>query len=143
MIKTGAPWFRIAMEELLQGVAEIKGPVHNPRIVEYHRGTTLKAKTDEVPWCSSFVNWCMQRSGTERTDRADARSWLSWGEAIKKPRVGCIVVFKRGLLPWQGHVGFFVGFCGGKVLCLGGNQKNSVNISAYPKNKVLGYRWVE
>ena len=49
-------WLEIALKEV--GVSEIKGG-ENKRILEYHASTTLKAKEDEIPWCSSFVNWCM------------------------------------------------------------------------------------
>jgi hypothetical protein len=49
--------YDIATQEL--GVAEIYGDVHNKRILEYHQATRLKATTDEVAWCASFVNWCL------------------------------------------------------------------------------------
>lgn len=45
---------KIAMKEL--GVRELAGSKHNPRIIEYHKATSLKATQDEVSWCSSFVN---------------------------------------------------------------------------------------
>ena len=120
-----------------------KGDEHHPRILEYHRATSLKATDDETPWCSAFVNWCMMMAGVPRTNRANARSWLEWGKKIKEPRPGCVVIFKRGSEPWMGHVGFFVGFKGDQVMCLGGNQEDEVNISSYPKKAVLGYRWPE
>lgn len=31
----------------------------NGRILQYHDATTLNASEDEVPWCASFVNWCL------------------------------------------------------------------------------------
>lgn len=137
-----APWYDVAIGEV--GVSEVEGAEHSRKVLEYHRATDLNAKADEVPWCSAFVNWCMFVSGVSRTDKANARSWLSWGEPIVEPRLGCVVVFKRGLKAWQGHVGFFAGWSSkGDVLCLGGNQKNAVNVSTYPKSAVLGYRWVE
>jgi hypothetical protein len=46
--------YEIAKAEL--GTTEVPGTQNNPRILEYHATTTLKATTDEVPWCSSFVN---------------------------------------------------------------------------------------
>ena len=62
--------------------------------------------------------------------------------ALEKPRPGCIVVFWRESLDsWKGHVGFYVGDDVDRVLILGGNQNNSVNISSYSKDKILGYRW--
>lgn len=123
------------------GVKEIKGRNHNEFIVKFHQATTLKSTDDETPWCSSFVNWCCQMVGIKGTQSAAARSWLNWGEEIKKPYEGCIVIFQRGNSSWQGHVGFFVKDNGDNTIdVLGGNQSNAVNISAYSKNKLLGYR---
>jgi hypothetical protein len=72
-----APWMAIAMRE--QGQAEIKGPAANPRIIEYHAATTLRARSDETAWCSSFANWCMQQAGIPGTKSAAAISWMHWG----------------------------------------------------------------
>lgn len=133
------PWLTIARGEL--GVHEVAGAASNPRIVEYLRSTTLPrqyADTDETPWCSAFVNWCIERSGFAGTDSAAARSWLTWGAAIERPRVGCIVVFRRG--QDGGHVGFFLDEDDRRVLLLGGNQSNRVCEQHYLKANWLGYR---
>lgn len=134
-------WYQIAKKEMDEGVKEITGNEDNPRIVEYHAATTLKASDDETPWCSAFVNWCMDKAGEVKTNKANARSWLNWGVSLDKPVQGCVVVFSRGSKSWQGHVGFYEGSAGDQVLCLGGNQSNEVNISSYAKSRVLGYRW--
>jgi uncharacterized protein (TIGR02594 family) len=136
------PWFEIAKTEMDAGVEEITGPNHNPRVLEYHATTTLRAGTDEVAWCSAFVNWCIERAGFKGTKSAAAKSWLKWGQALDEPRQGCIIVFDRGTQPWQGHVGFYAGEHGTEhVYVLGGNQRNQVNISSYRKRKIVGYRW--
>lgn len=133
------PWMPIALAEV--GVKEFTGSGDNPRIVEYHKSTTLPApfnSNDETHWCSSFVNWCVERSGFEGTDSAWARGWLNWGKKPTKPRRGCIAVFKREAN--SGHVAFYVGETATHVKVLGGNQSNAVNISNYPKSRLLGYR---
>ncbi len=135
-------WYAAARKELEAGVEEDFGKEHNPRIIEYHQTTSLKATDDETSWCSSFVNWCVEVSGFQGTKSAAARSWLNWGQPLNEPRDGCIVVFKRGNKPWQGHVGFYAGTQGNHILVLGGNQGNEVNISSYHKNRLLGYRWL-
>lgn len=132
-------WFMIAEGEI--GVKEIPGPKHNGRILEYHATTTYKAKTDEISWCSSFVNWCIVTAGKKGTNLANARSWLNWGEPLKTPVLGCVVVFSRGTNPAQGHVGFYAGETDGFIRVLGGNQGNEVKISNYAKGNLLGYRW--
>ncbi len=135
----GIEWFDIARDEL--GTDEIPGPVHNERILEYHSTTTLNASDDETPWCSSFVNWCMEKAGIEGTDSAAARSWTRWGTKLTSPKKGCIVVYSSRRGPTSGHVGFFDRIEGNHIVTLGGNQRDSVNYSSYPKGRLLGYRW--
>jgi|GEM_PF-1920779 len=126
------PWMEIAKGEL--GVTEIAGANHNPRIIEYHGTTTLKATTDETPWCSSFVNWCMTQANITGTNSASALSWKNWGTKLVKPVYGCIGVIDRG--GGKGHVGFVVGKNSkGDIILLGGNQSNKVQQSTYPNNK--------
>ncbi|MCI1278638.1 MAG: TIGR02594 family protein [Nitrospira sp.] len=133
------PWLAIATAE--RGIKEFPGNGDNPRIVEYLQSTSLDAPynaNDEAPWCSAFVNWCVERSGYEGTDSAWARSWLNWGKETSRPVRGCIVVFKRELQ--SGHVGFYIGKTGSKISVLGGNQSDEVNESKYPASTLLGYR---
>ena len=137
--KSTFPWFDIAIHEI--GVREITGSGDNPRITEYLRSTNLKApdsSNDETPWCSAFVNWCVEKSGNAGTDSAWARSWLNWGRKTDAPVVGCIVVFERDVS--SGHVAFFVSKTSTTIKVLGGNQSDSVCIDDYPANKLLGYR---
>ena len=137
-------WMDIARREI--GQKEIRGRSHNPRIIQYHKSTSLRASTDEVPWCSSFVNWVVTRAGYKGTNSAAARSWLKWGHRISGPKPGCIVVFWRGKKDgWSGHVGFVtdVDLSRDKIRVLGGNQADMVKESWYSTDKVLGYRWPE
>ena len=139
-----APWYAIACQEI--GVSEIKGKLrHNNRIIEYHRSTSLDKKLaahDETPWCSSFVNWCVEGSGLKGTGSAMARSWLKWGNKLDGPKEGCIVVFARPRAgPKAGHVGFFIKETPKRIKVLGGNQSNRVSESYYDKDDLIGYRW--
>jgi uncharacterized protein (TIGR02594 family) len=70
-----------------------------------------------------------------------ARSWLGWDQELTAPRRGCIVVLSRGSNAQQGHVGFYHEDAGDRILVLGGNQGNRVNISSFLKAGVLSYRW--
>ena len=117
----------IALGEL--GVKERAGKKHNPRIIEYHSVTTLNATTDEVPWCSSFVNWVVIQAGHEPTRSAMAASWKRWGKRLKRPKKGCIAGFVRS--DGTGHVGIYVSGDSGKYKLLGGNQSNAVNVSTW------------
>jgi uncharacterized protein (TIGR02594 family) len=124
------------------GIQEIKGGQHNPRILAYHAATSLAASDDETPWCASFVNWCLEVTGQRGTQSATARSFLTWGHSVapEAAQPGDIAVFKRGSSPWQGHVGFFVGWDGSNVRLLGGNQNDSVSLASYPSTGLLGIR---
>ena len=145
-----APWMDIAEAEL--GIHEDALPGHhNQRIIEYHSTTTLKASTDETPWCSAFVNWVMLKAGYRGTNSALARSWIDWGSALSTSRRGAITVIKK-----KGAVqdaatgsatGFHVAFCvdssSTHVRLLGGNQSDQVKYSSFSlaAYDVKGYRW--
>jgi len=129
-------WITIAKGEL--GTHEVRGG-ENPRIIEYHSATTLKAKEDEISWCSSFVNWVLKKAGYKITGSAAARSWLQYGPVSKVFKKHAIVVFKRGTSPWQGHVAFAIADKGTHIKVLGGNQSDQVCYAQYPKANVLGY----
>ncbi|WKZ34379.1 MAG: TIGR02594 family protein [Anaerolineales bacterium] len=140
------PWMAIAEAE--QGISEIPGRGNNPRVLEYLRSTenlgTHALSRDETPWCSAFVNWCLQQAGYEPTKNALARSWLYWGQEVETPRRGCIVIFRRERI--YGHVGFYLGETETHIKVLGGNQHNpqtkifEVSEKYYPKSELMGYR---
>jgi uncharacterized protein (TIGR02594 family) len=129
------------------GVKEIPGKEHNHEVLKYAKATGIPGiDTDEVPWCSTFINWCAMKAGLPMTKKPNARSWLNVGAKTIDPKPGDIVVFWRGAISsWKGHVGVFMGFSadGTKVFSLGGNQANAVSISPYDVSKVLGYRRLE
>lgn len=132
---------KIAANE--KGVSEIRGSLHNDRILEYHQCTSLKATSDEVPWCAAFVNWVLFKSGITGTKSAAARSFLRWGRSVK-PKYGDVVVFwRQSPKSYKGHVGFFVSRGLFKVKVLGGNQMNRVSVRKYWRFMVLDYRRVK
>lgn len=94
----------------------------------------------KTPWCAGFCNSIEQACGRKGTGKLTARSYLKYGTPVDNPLPGDIVVFKRGALPWQGHVGYFVKQVGDQILVLGGNQSNMVCYKYYPVKKLLGYR---
>lgn len=148
-----APWMPIAGNEL--GVREVKGVLHNDRILEYlascDRGTRPWLAKDETAWCSAFANWCMQRAGYRGTFKLNARSWLRWGVPVDlgDMRPGDVVVLWRLVklpptnLSGPGHVGFFVRWadCPKPIVVLrGGNQGNVVSDAEYPASRIVGVR---
>lgn len=138
-LPTDPEWLKIAFAEV--GVRETPGSRSTPRVVEYLK--TVGHSSDAVAWCSAFVNWVFRQIGTKGTGSAMARSWQSWGERLKTPRRGCVVVFwrssRKGTL---GHVGFYLGTDRGMIRVLGGNQTNAVTAdSLYSPDRVLAYVW--
>lgn len=144
-----APWMDIAIAEL--GIHEDSLPgQHTARILEYHKTTSLQATDDETPWCSSFVNWVMKKSGRQGTNSAAAKSWLSWGLEVTNPEPGTVVVIKKktpGVTQATGsasgfHVGFFISLSPTHIQILGGNQADQVKYSSFPLSdyEVKGYR---
>ena len=139
-------WMKIASKE--KGQAEFKGKNHNPVIIKYHASTTLKAKTDETPWCSSFVNWVMQQAKIPGTNSAAAASWLTWGQKCSA-KSGAITVIRdakaanSSLTRSGNHVGFLVRETATHYELLGSNQSNMVKVTLFPKSSwtLRGYRW--
>jgi len=139
--KSPFAWYPIAIRDI--GVREIKGPEqNNSRILEYFQSTSLRATTDEIPWCAAFVNFCLTQAGYKGTHSARARSFLTWGKGLKDPVLGCIVILARGTNRAQGHVGFYAGRSleTGFIKILGGNQGDAVSIVEFHKGRVLAYR---
>lgn len=125
----------------LIGIKEIPGAKHNPIIVGWLKELGTWYYDDETPWCGTFVAHVLNKHG-----RQIPKYWmraLAWDETVctklSRPAYGCIVTFKR---KGGGHVGFVVGEDkAGRLLVLGGNQSNAVNIMAFDKSRVVGYYW--
>jgi len=129
----------IALEDY--GTKEIDGSMNNAKIMQYYRDVGQTWITSEdVAWCAAFVGSCLERALIASSRLLNARSYLKWGIATTKPKVGDIAVFSRGSNPAEGHVAFFIREEGSNVFILGGNQANAVNITTMPKSTVLGYR---
>ena len=104
-----------------------------------------------VEWCAAFVNAVLELDGIPGSDSVSeypltARSFLQWGDSIKKQDIkrGDVVVFPRGTAGWQGHVGFYVETqtLNGKEywVILGGNQDNQVRYELFDISRAIGVR---
>jgi len=133
------------------GIKEVDGTTSNPQILAMLRLDDTWPEDDSVPWCSAFTNYIAWLLRLPRSKSLRARSWLLVGEVIDldyaEPGFD-VVIFKRGsgsqpgpdVIKAPGHVGFYAGVEGSKILVLGGNQGNSVSISRYSKSSLLGVR---
>lgn len=149
--------FRVAQTFI--GTKELSTPGQDNHLIQAmiescdHSGTI----TDEIPWCSAFVNFVCKTLGLPRSKSLAAKSWLSVGSAIHQQDCladSDIVILNRGSNPAQGHVGFFAGrdtnyglqaqnpnkFPVMRFFLLGGNQSNQVCIEEFDLKDVAGFR---
>ena len=136
--------YSIAQECLKEDWREVIGRKSNPKITEVYKavdglGNPEMIDDSTTPWCSCFVNWCLQKAGGKGTRSAMARSWLRWGRKSEgKP--GDVAVYRRGTNAYSGHVCFLVkkGIVYDEVI--GGNQSNNVTKSKQLRINLLDYR---
>lgn len=144
---TDAPWMAIAEAEEWVMERTTKG---TKRIIEYH-ATTGGFTSDQIAWCSSFVNWCLRQAHIRGTNNAAAASWAHWGTALDVPRYGAIVQLHHGHKGHDrntgsssgNHVGFLVRKTETHVTLLGGNQSDRVKLSNFPlaSYAIAAMRW--
>lgn len=136
------PWTAAGMTKL--GEREIKGPQHNPFIVEEMwkklGATWLTTDDNGGAWCGGMAAWCVNQAGLPYPKNYPAAaSWATWGVACK-PQVGAFVVKAR---VGGNHVAQLVGITadGRYYLALGGNQDDCVSIAPIGVAEVTAMRW--
>lgn len=97
------------------------------------------------PYCAIGCNAWLERAGVKGTRSAMARSFERSVEFVKLsgPAPGAITTMWRGSpSAGTGHVFLYTGHTkSGKLLGLGANQSDGVNISAEDSARVVGYFW--
>jgi len=134
-----APWLDTAKK--LEGLREIPGPKHNPKIIGWLRDLNAWWSEDETPWCGTFVAHCIKEAGLPVPKFwFRAKGWADYGSLLRPDRLapGAILVFDR---QGGGHVGFYVGEDAGHYFVLGGNQANGVNVMKLGKSRLVASRW--
>lgn len=122
------------------GVKETPGATSTPVVLAMLQLDGDWPKDDAVPWCSAFTNFIAWELRLPRSKSLAARSWLQVGRPIDLEHAMAendIVVLERD---GGGHVAFFAGLEGENVLLLGGNQHDAVNVSPFPRSRVIGVR---
>ena len=102
---------------------------------------------NKTAWCAAWLNGVLFESGIEGSGSPVAKSFLDVGESVGNGdvQVGDIIVLDRPATnaTWDGHVGIVSSINpDGTYQVLGGNQNNSVSISTYGANNVVGLRRV-
>lgn len=97
----------------------------------------------QIPWCAGFINYVLDEAGYYSTNSLIASSYHNYGQKVKSPEPGDIVLIRRSGGSGR-HVAFFYGYHeenGQKYIqLLGGNQDKAVNITAYPIELVVDIR---
>lgn len=146
------PVSAFSMAQRFIGVKETAGQASNPIVLGMLRLDQGWPSDDSVPWCSAFVNYIAWLLRLPRSKSLRARSWLTVGESVyvlvEASAAFDVVIVKRGpdpqpgpeVLDAPGHVGFFAGMEGDRVLILGGNQSDMVSVAQFPRADILGIR---
>jgi uncharacterized protein (TIGR02594 family) len=138
------------------GAREVPGALRNPQIMAMLQLDNKWPEDDSVAWCSAFVNYIAWLLRLPRSKDLRARSWLNVGRPVfgKDLTVGFdIAILSRTdndpdetVIDAPGHVGFYGGFDKyppeqfQNIYILGGNQDDSVNITMFPVQRILGLR---
>lgn len=130
------------------GQKEIPGPDANPVIMSYWRHVDYKPPDgDETAYCSAAMCAWHEEVGIPGTRQPNARSWERWGQAVKKPKPGCVAVeWRESPDSWKGHVTLYLGPGSkpGTYMALGANQeeKTGVDITIQERSlsRVLTFR---
>lgn len=130
------------------GQREVPGQGSNPWIlglwatIPWIWSTVTRKDDTLLPWCGAFVRLCLVVAGlTPPKNWFRASEYMAYGANVGYPAVGAIGVIKNGK---QWHVGFVVGRDhAGNIILLGGNQNDSVKLSAFKPELFKAYRWPE
>lgn len=128
------------------GQKEVPGPASNPWILSLWSSiawiwTSVARKDDSLlPWCGAFVRQCLVESNlTPPKNWFRAKEYVTYGAPLSAPKVGAIGVILTGK---QWHVAFIVGRTkDGNIVMLGGNQNDSVKLSAFRPAVFQAFRW--
>ena len=131
--------------ESFLGEREGVGTVKNPIIQKIFKKFSINQNQDSYPWCASFVSYALSKVGRP-TNTHGSRAFLKQGKATTTPAKGDIVVMWNdnpktgGKTGYGGHVGIYLSETSEHVLVLSGNADDSVTVTAFKKERVLGYR---
>ncbi len=135
-------------------VHEVAGPVADHFIAWCHESCPVAGGdvSDEIPWCSSFLNRMAWQLRLPRSKSRAARSWLTVGMAVRpaEAQVGDVVVLMRGkgpqpdatVLNAAGHVGLYAGkgTTFNTIVLLSANDNNGVTVREFDEQRILGVR---
>lgn len=130
----------------LIGTKEKPGSGDNPVIIQWAKdegGDVAAAYThDSIPWCALFANHCLTKVGLKGTETLWALDFAGKWPSIQLAGAA-VGAFAPMLRSGGGHIVQVVGRDQhGNYMCLGGNQKDAVNIEPFPASRLnKGFWW--
>jgi lysozyme family protein len=137
-------WLELAKADIGR-MKEVQGSGDNPAIVAMIKRAGLEPSLqhDSTAWCGVYAFSKLLDAGIAREDLpkdpAWAANWRSFGVATSF-RPGCIACVPSKAAASGYHVTFAARIIGDKVFCVGGNQSDEVNETAFPIAGVI-FRW--
>lgn len=138
------PWPLWVIEGLKWlNLREGQGASDNSAILDWAKGEggaiERSYRHDSIPWCALFANMVLTKVGIEGTETLWALDWDKWGQKLPGPAVGAFAPMKRD---GGGHIAIVVGRdTRGHLMCLGGNQSDTVSILPFPADRPRSFRW--
>lgn len=134
----------LSVGRAFMGLSEIPGPQSNPLILRWAKdiGAPAWYNNDSQAWCAVWANRifmaCQMAMSGKGYDLLRARSFETWGQPMREPSLGAVLVFNR---PEGAHVGFYLGERDDAYFVLGGNQGNAVSETYIQKHRLSAIRW--
>lgn len=129
------------------GLTELPGAATHPRITKAisEAAEWLDKDDSKTAWCGCIMGLWFKEVGWAQHRPKEwyrAASWATVGESVKlsEAKAGNVIVMAR---KGGKHVTLFSKMKGDMVYCLGGNQSNQVNVSAYNKNLIETIRRIK
>ena len=126
------------------GIEEVPGIKNNPVIMQWSKDINSPSwyDNDDKAWCAVWMNRlmlaCQLPMSGSGYELLRAKTFETWGQELKIPSLGAIMVFSR---PEGNHVGIYLGERKDAYYILGANQSNSVRCSWLKKDRLTSTRW--
>lgn len=137
-------WLQAGLK--LIGTKEGPGARDNPTIIDWAKeeGGDIAAEYthDSIPWCALFANHCLTLAGLKGTGSLWALDFAGKWPSVRLPGPA-VGAFAPMLRNGGGHIIQIVGKDRqGRIMGLGGNQSDAVNIAAFPLSRLnKGFWW--
>ena len=116
----------------------------NKALAEWLKAGKFLGDPSKLPWCGDAIETAIVKTLPNEpvpTNPFWAQGWKTFGVDAGAPIVGSI-----GVIKWSassGHVGIVADYDAKKkrILLLGGNQSNMINLTWFAQGKFIAFRW--